>query len=418
MKITGQWTLADLKAGKIGAPKNNLKVMSCFHCGGGSTMGYKLAGFDVMGGVEIDPEMMAIYRANHNPRHSFLMGVKEFCLLPDSEISAELFNLDVLDGSPPCSSFSMAGDREKAWGEKKKFREGQADQVLDDLFFDFINVAKKLKPKMVVAENVKGMLVGNARGYVKDIFAAFRAAGYIPQLFLLNAGMMGVPQRRERVFFVARRADLNIDPISFDFNEADIPLKVAFEGLSKDGSKEISPRIMHHWRRCIPGKSLATTHEKKHLFNWIRLSKDRSANTLASGSSKMLLHWSEPRCLSKQELIVVQSFPMDYDFLETDPGYVLGMSVPPLMMQRIALGIAELLLKGAPSKTVASIPIPKYEAPSTPDAKEDAAVSCRGARSKKSSVAKKPKSKRPSTSGDAKSPRPRKSKVAPRKRQR
>jgi DNA (cytosine-5)-methyltransferase 1 len=50
--------------------------------------------------------------------------------------------LDILDGSPPCSSFSMAGNREKDWGKEKKFREGQAEQVLDNLFFDFIDLQK------------------------------------------------------------------------------------------------------------------------------------------------------------------------------------------------------------------------------------------------------------------------------------
>jgi hypothetical protein len=63
------------------------------------------------------------------------MGVQEFNKLPLNKIPADLFELDILDGSPPCSSFSMAGSREKAWGEKKKFREGQAHQVLDDSFF-------------------------------------------------------------------------------------------------------------------------------------------------------------------------------------------------------------------------------------------------------------------------------------------
>lgn len=75
----------------------------------------------------------------------------------------ELYNLDILDGSPPCSTFSLAGEREKNWGKSKKFREGQAYQVLDDLFFEFIKLAEKLKPKIIVAENVKGILMGNAK---------------------------------------------------------------------------------------------------------------------------------------------------------------------------------------------------------------------------------------------------------------
>ena len=75
--------------------------------------------------------------------------------------------MDILDGSPPCSTFSIAGNREKDWGKEKKFREGQSAQVLDTLFFDFIALARVLQPKVVVAENVKGLLMGSAIDYIK-----------------------------------------------------------------------------------------------------------------------------------------------------------------------------------------------------------------------------------------------------------
>src|SRR5690606_26513037 len=114
--------------------------------------------------------------------------------------------------------------REKKWGTASKFREGQAVQNLDDLFFEFIDVVKKLQPKVVVAENVKGLLIGNAKGYVKQIFKKFNEAGYSVQLFLLNAAFMGVPQKRERTFFIANRLNKNIN---LNFNEACIPIKNA-----------------------------------------------------------------------------------------------------------------------------------------------------------------------------------------------
>ncbi len=116
--------------------KDKGSVFSCFACGGGSTMGYKLAGFDVIGCNEIDPKMMEAYKANHHPKYAFLEPIQEFKLRED--FPDELYNLDILDGSPPCSSFSMAGDRDEKWGVQKKLREGQQDQVLDTLFFDFI----------------------------------------------------------------------------------------------------------------------------------------------------------------------------------------------------------------------------------------------------------------------------------------
>ncbi len=196
-----KWTLKDALFAK-----DKGKVFSCFACGGGSTMGYKLAGFDVIGCNEIDPKMMEAYKANHNPKYSYLEPIQTFKLRDD--LPDELYNLDILDGSPPCSSFSMAGNRESDWGKEKVFREGQAEQVLDTLFFDFIDLAKKLQPKVVIAENVKGLLLGEAKQYVIQIYRELEAAGYYVQHWLLDASKMGVPQRRERVFFIALRKDL------------------------------------------------------------------------------------------------------------------------------------------------------------------------------------------------------------------
>lgn len=108
------WNLSDIKD----VPKNGINVMSTFACGGGSSMGYKLAGCDVIAANDIDPEMAWHYKLNINPRHYFLCPINE---LIEKDLPQELFNLDILDGSPPCSTFSMAGSREDAWGEGKAF---------------------------------------------------------------------------------------------------------------------------------------------------------------------------------------------------------------------------------------------------------------------------------------------------------
>ncbi len=170
-RFSYNWTLKDADF-----TKDKGKVFSCFACGGGSTMGYKLAGFDVIGCNEIDPKMIEVYITNHNPKYSYLEPIQTFKLRND--LPSELYHLDILDGSPPCSSFSMAGNRDKDWGKKKKFREGQVKQVLDNLFFDFIDLAKKLKPKVIIAENVKGLLLAEAQKYVAEIIKQFNNAGY------------------------------------------------------------------------------------------------------------------------------------------------------------------------------------------------------------------------------------------------
>lgn len=328
---TGPWNLTDLKQ----IEPNGYKVFSCFHCGGGSTMGYKLSGFEVLGGVEIDPEMMKIYKTNHNPKHSYLMGVQEFNKIPREKLPSELFELDILDGSPPCSSFSMAGSREKAWGKNKKFREGQAVQVLDDLFFHFIETARKLQPKIVVAENVKGLVMGKAKGYVKEIAQMFNHAGYDLQLFLLNAAFMGVPQRRERIFFIAKKKSLKLPKLVLKFDEKPISVKEAFKGLTckgKDASNSINYK---YWAKTIPGKSFSSVHERGSLFNEIKINPEAPLHTLKA-SGHTTYHWESMRNLSHKECYRVQSFPDDYINPSNRPWYVCGMSVPPYMMNRVS----------------------------------------------------------------------------------
>ena len=133
-----KWTLKDAVF-----TKDKGKVFSCFACGGGSTMGYKLAGFDVIGCNEIDPKMMEAYKVNHNPKYSYLEPIQTFKLRED--LPQELYELDILDGSPPCSSFSMAGNREKDWGKDKVFREGP---VFPAVFIQFSMYETNRKKKL------------------------------------------------------------------------------------------------------------------------------------------------------------------------------------------------------------------------------------------------------------------------------
>jgi DNA (cytosine-5)-methyltransferase 1 len=332
------WTLKDAVF-----TKDKGKVFSCFACGGGSTMGYKLAGFDVIGCNEIDPKMMKAYVENHNPKYSFLEGIQTFKLRED--LPEELFNLDILDGSPPCSSFSMAGNRESDWGKEKKFREGQAEQVLDTLFFDFIDLAERLQPKVVIAENVKGLLLGEAKSYVIKIYEAFDKAGYVVQHFLLDASKMGVPQRRERVFFIALRKDLckpfmeqvdfftRLPKLTLEFNEREI----LFSELSDEQDKRIDlpPVAGKLWHKCAAGESLSSVPESNgNFFNDIKVSKEKVLPTLASQNK--VYHCDIPRRLNNTEYLLGATFPTDYNTMDMKAFYICGMSVPPLMTGKIA----------------------------------------------------------------------------------
>jgi DNA (cytosine-5)-methyltransferase 1 len=312
------WTLKDAVF-----TKDKGTVFSCFACGGGSTMGYKLAGFDVLGCNEIDPKMIEAYKVNHNPKYAYLEPIQTFKLRKD--LPKELYKLDILDGSPPCSSFSMAGNREKDWGKEKKFREGQAEQVLDNLFFDFIDLSKELQPKIVIAENVKGLLLGSAKDYVRRIYKAFDEAGYYCQHFLLNASTMGVPQRRERVFFICLRKDLagkflhwqdmftEIPKIEMEFNEKEIPINKFAKGIPKKETQNYS----------------------EGRFGDVMLDLNKPSNTIATDINRYWL--TENMLIDKDTVSLIGSYPLDYNHLDfNNPQYLIGMSVPPVMTAQIA----------------------------------------------------------------------------------
>ena len=336
------WELSDL----ANVTQNGLQVMSTFSCGGGSSLGYKLAGCTVATANDIDPEMAWHYKKNLNPQRYYLCPIRD---LLTADLPDELFKLDILDGSPPCSTFSMAGSREKAWGKDKHFREGQAKQVLSDLFFDYLALVERLKPRVAIAENVKGMIMGNAKGYTKMVMARFREIGYRAQLFLVNAADCGVPQKRERVFFCAIRDDIDAPPlvllpkhrwISARDATADLSIGEVEKEVLKQTTKE-----HRYWAATKQGSSFEEACKKLDgkvaYWNSKKLNGKQPSFTLAA-SHGVFHHWSEPRKLSYNEFKRLGSFPDDY-YAKTDNigKYMIGMSVPPRMTEAVARAVID-----------------------------------------------------------------------------
>ena len=347
-KYNYQWKLAGLPVPTRG------KVFSCFACGGGSSMGYKLAGFDVVGCNEIDPRMAAVYKKNLNPKYIYVEDIREFVARED--YPPELYQLDILDGSPPCSSFSRAGRREELWGVEHKFREGQKKQVLDTLFFDFIKLAKKLKPKVIVAENVPALAKGNALSYYQAIIKDMTDAGYYVTTHVLDASRMGVPQKRKRLFFIALRQDLikyarkeeNLFTaypcLHLDFCEKEIPLKDFADYKGEEINKNC--QSYKYWKNKKEGETKVSIvkkrlGEKDSSFNQLFVSLDNPLPTITASSYHKIMHWNNPLYFSKREITLGSSFPLDYDFGKEHPEYICGMSVPPIMMAQVASRIYE-----------------------------------------------------------------------------
>lgn len=337
------WSLADLQAVR----PNGKTVFSCFSCGGGSTMGYKLAGYRVIGNVEIDPRMMQLYTENHHPQHPFLMDIRAFNQL--DSLPDALFHLDILDGSPPCTSFSLAGKREKKWGVETKFTEGQAVQRLDDLFGEFVKTAARLQPKVVIAENVRGIVSGRAKGYVTEVLEAFDLAGYTVQIFSLNAATMQVPQSRERVFFIAGRKDLAFPRLHLQF---DFPPIVFGDIKDERASAAVAYTDSRYplWQlRKYGDCSLSGADRRKggkgSYFNTSLLYDQRTVPTISSTSFGRPIRFESPHFISDAEIIRAQTFPQDYQFCGEDVQYVCGMSVPPVMMRHISAEVCRQWLK-------------------------------------------------------------------------
>lgn len=321
-------------------------------------MGAKLAGYDVVGYNEIDTRMTKYHDANHNCAYKYVEGIQTFKERDD--LPAELYELDVLLGSPPCSSFSACGNREKDWGKLKKFREGQKKQVLDTLFFDYIDLAKKLRPKVIIAENVQGLMQGNAIQYLERIVIAFENAGYNVDWRLLDASLMGVPQKRKRIIFYAIRSDLadivgyddmiGLRPrLDLDFNERPI-----FFG---EVEKNIDYNDLEHCeltdfdKKWLPltkvGDDYGTIHPNGSGFNHIVVGPNMVCPTILTRNNA-LKHYNKERNVSITELMLCCGWPLDYDFLgnkKAQKSYVIGMSVPPVMMGNIMKNVYEYWLK-------------------------------------------------------------------------
>lgn len=341
------WSLKDLAE----VLQNGLTVMSTFACGGGSSMGYKRAGCTIAAANDIDPEMGWHYQHNLHPPTYLLCPIGD---LLTRDLPSELFNLDILDGSPPCSTFSMAGSREDAWGKKKHFREGQASQVLSDLFFDYLNLVDRLKPRVAIAENVKGMILGNAKGYTKLVMQRFKEIGYTPQLFLLNAADCGVPQRRERVFFVAQRNDLKKPALRLQPKHRWIPAGEACQDLqeltaAEKKSEAMAEKSTLYWSHTGEGQCMSDgcikVTGKRSWFNNYKLHSMQPSFTLST-QEQCFSHWKEPRNLTFREWKRLGSFPDDYHAKTDKIGkYMIGMSVPPKMTEQVARAVIQQWLQ-------------------------------------------------------------------------
>ena len=339
------------------------KVCSLFSGGGGSSLGYKMAGFSVIYANEFVEEARATYKINFP--NTYVDGRDIRTVTPESileKTGLSVGELDVLDGSPPCCAFSTCGKRDKKWGQARKYSDGKV-QVIDDLFFEYIRILDGLKPKVFVAENVKGLVMGTAKGYFNDIFKKMKDCGYEVRAAVINSKWLGVPQARERTIFMGVRKDLGLLPIYPKPHKNIVTLKQAFEGVQN--SEEELAYLKKEYDDSSFGKildklpknptapiSASSVTEGGAYMNLKRESFYTTCSTICQRGGERgaagNCHPIEDRKFTIPEIKRIMSIPDDF-ILTGDRGQQwerAGRMVPPLMMREIALCVKEILDEG------------------------------------------------------------------------
>lgn len=320
-----------------------LTVISTFAGCGGSSLGYKLAGFKELLAIEWDQSAVKTFKLNF-PK--IPVWKKDICKVTAEETlkfcSLDQGELDVLDGSPPCQGFSMAGKR-------------KVDDFRNDLSQEYIRLIKGLQPKVFVMENVAGMAKGKMKGRFIEIVKKLKQLNYRVKCKQMNAKYYGVPQSRERLIFLGVRNDLKVDPSFPQGNLKIITVTGALRGLEDLGEVRYPKGIVDKYFFYIKiGKSLADVMQKKvkknAYFNLIKVNPNKPVNTItklfAEGMSG-LVHWKEKRFLTINELKRLSTFPDDFKFIGKfeNQWARIGNAVMPKFMQAIAKHIKEYILK-------------------------------------------------------------------------
>ena len=337
---------------------HKFEVVSLFAGGGGSSTGYRMAGGKVLAVNEFVPEAVKTYKANW-PKTEVLTGDVRKISGQDilDVIGRKPGQLDILDGSPPCSAFSTAGSRDKGWGKAKKYSDTSQENV-EDLFFDYIRILRDIQPKVFVAENVSGLAKGVAKGYLNQILRELRARGYQISCKILDAQWLGVPQKRARTIFVGVRNDLWTDEFKGRLHpapESNRPtLRQAFEGLSftDDDKKKTDISKYATFRELV---KLPKGGQSKKYFQLVKADPSSISGcvTASSGTSGIacVCHWDN-RAFTVSEVKRIMSIPDDYVLTGTYKQQVerLGRMVAPFMMKAVAKNILGLGVLNADTK--------------------------------------------------------------------
>lgn len=339
--------------------KNNPKLISLFSGCGGLDLGFKNAGFDLVWANDFDSDAQAVHALNIGEidgRDILTIGEDE---IPDG---------DILTAGFPCQPFSNAGNRKGVHDSRGM------------LYKECLRIIKRKMPKVIVFENVKGLLSTkyidgrNLVDVIIEDLSTMNNIGYNVVYKLLNASDYGVPQNRQRVFFVGVRKDLEI---IFKFpnkhSKENLTLRHILD-IPNDVPNQVdwvlSPQALEmikyipeggSWKD-VPYERLAPRFQKirddmkkyRSPNFYRRFSRDEINGTITASAQPEncgIIHPIKNRRYTIREVARIQSFPDDFLFIDNSPKNitamykVIGNAVPVALAQNIATAIMEQVFK-------------------------------------------------------------------------
>ena len=325
-----------------GTTPNEFTSADLFCGAGGMAKGFEMAGFNQVCGLDWFKEAGMTYRENFS--HPLIEGditqreIKDkFINTVKEKLNGK--NLTVLSGGFPCQGFSMSGNR-------------IVEDKRNSLYKDMLEIIDELQPEFIVAENVKG-LRSMLKGKVEDkIKADIRKLGYAVNVTVLNSADYYVPQKRERVIFIANRiGKKNYHPAPLLESDSYITTKEAIGDLvkMKDNPKFNHVRTNHNddmkerLAKVPEGKSLYD----KYSDSWKKCPWNEASCTIKENHGGVNIHPIEPRVITVREMARLQSFPDNFIFKGTKSKQMvqIGNAVPPLLAKAIALAIKKAIKK-------------------------------------------------------------------------
>lgn len=346
-----------------------MKIIDLFSGVGGLSQGFEWNGFEPVVAIDFWDDAIKTYNHNRKDKVGISMDVTQFNdeLLPN--ILKE-HKIDGIIGGPPCQGFSTA----RLSNATEKI--GKINESRNHLYLEFFRTVNIIRPKFFLIENVRGLVSANKGAFVKDIIKRFGGIGYNVSYKILNASDYGVPQNRQRVFFVGLLEGEFEFPEKFEYkvstkeaimdliqsNEKDVqkystPSKNEYQKLMRNGKKTIKNHevTIHNEQTTnvismVPNggniKSLPPEYWNIRKYNkaFQRMNSELPSNTIDTGH-RNYFHYEANRIPTARESARIQSFLDSFEFLGTKGSQYkqIGNAVPPLLANVLAKKIKTYL---------------------------------------------------------------------------